>query len=253
MLVAALLSAYAQFQAEMKRLDLGDEDDASSIVVACGIGGILGGKIYYAMLYRDWHLIFDRAGIVWYGCLLLGAAVFVGMARRRGLPLARTFDAAGPSLALGYAVGRVGCFLVGDDYGKPTDLPWGVAFKVGLPRTTAANLRDHFGIEPPPGVSGSDFVAVHPTQLYETGLALLIWGALLFFARRYEPRPGRTFLLALALLSVERFGIEFLRAKDDRFFGDFTLAQVISLAILGLVGTLAVVLRHRAGKAKAPA
>ena len=161
MVVVALLSAYFQLAREMERLDIGDADDASFIVVACGLGGILGGKIYYALLYRDLGLIFDRAGIVWYGCLLLGAVALFWSIRRRGLPLARTFDAAAPGLALGYGLGRIGCFLVGDDYGKPTDLPWGIPFKNGLPPTDAGSLRYHFGLEIPESIPDSQVLAVH--------------------------------------------------------------------------------------------
>ena len=249
MLVIALLAAYWQLLREMRRVGIGDDDDASSIVVACGLGGIVGGKIYYAILYRDWHLLFDRAGIVWYGCFIAGLAVLLWTMRRRGLPMARTFDATGPALALGYAVGRIGCFLVGDDYGKPTDLPWGVVFKVGLPPTQAYQLREQFGIDIPPEVAGSDWVAVHPTQIYETLLALIIWAAVLRFRKR-RTQPGSVFLLAVALLALERFGIEFLRAKDDRFFGELTLAQVISAVIVVVV---ALVAWRRRGAEPAPA
>lgn len=244
MLVAALLLAYWQLAREMRRLEVGSSDDASSITVACGFWGIVGGKIYYAILYGDWHLLFDRSGIVWYGCFLFGLLALLWTIRRRGLSFAKTFDAAAPALALGYGVGRIGCFLVGDDYGRPTDLPWGVVFKVGLPRTTAANLRD-FGYSLPPGTPDDAWVAVHPTQLYETALALLIWGLVLAFAKRRR-QPGSTFLFAAALLATERLGIEFLRAKDDRFFGPLTLAQVISLVILLVVAALAWRRRRRA-------
>ncbi len=238
MLVAALLTAYWQLLREMRRLGIGNDDDASSVVVACGLGGIVGGKIYYAILYRDWHLIYDRAGIVWYGCFVAGLAMLLWTMHRRRLPMAKTFDATAPALALGYGVGRIGCFLVGDDYGRPTDLPWGTVFKVGLPPTQAFELQDKFGLAIPPGVAPTDWVAVHPTQVYETLLAILIWGLLLRF-RKGERQPGSVFLLAVSLLALERFGIEFLRAKDDRFFGDFTLAQVISAVILVAVAFVA--------------
>ncbi len=242
MLVAALLAAYWQLARELRRLGIGTGDDASSITVTCGFWGIVGGKIYYAILYGDWRLLFDRSGIVWYGCFLLGLVALLWSIKRRGLPFAKTFDANAPALALGYGVGRIGCFLVGDDYGRPTDAPWGVVFKVGLPRTTAANLRD-FGYELPPGTPGDAWVAVHPTQLYESALALVIWGLVLAFAKGRR-LPGSTFLLAMALLAVERFSIEFLRAKDDRFFGTLTLAQVISIVLVAVVAAFALYRRR---------
>jgi len=128
-------------------------------------------------------------------------------------------------------IGRIGCFLVGDDYGRPTDLPWGVAFENGLPPTTAFYLRQEFGIAIPADVPGATLLEVHPTQLYETAAALLIWfvGVRLLARRR---RPGDVAIPVLALLAVERFLVEFLRAKDDRFLGPFTVAQAISVAVV---------------------
>lgn len=235
MLVLALLSAYWQLQKGMRLAGIGDEDDASAIVFACGLGGILGGKIYYAILVGDWRMIFDRAGIVWYGSLIAGAIVFAWTMRRRKLPYARTFDAAAPALALGYAVGRMGCFLVGDDYGVPTDKPWGMEFRVGLPPTTAGVLRSHFGVEVPPEIPNDAFVAVHPTQLYTVFASLVIFAFALWLRKTENLKPGALFIVTLGLLSVERFVVEFWRAKDDRFFGHFTLAQMISVGIFVLM------------------
>ncbi|MEE2776741.1 MAG: prolipoprotein diacylglyceryl transferase family protein, partial [Acidobacteriota bacterium] len=135
------------------------------------------------------------------------------------------------SVAIGYALGRVGCFLVGDDYGVPTDGWFGVAFPVGLPPTTAGALRAQFGLDIPADVASSELLAVHPTQLYETSLAVCIW-ALGGWMLTRGLRPGTTGLTVAGLLAVERFAIEFLRAKDDRFLGTFTLAQGISVAIV---------------------
>lgn len=252
-LVAALFAAYWQFARGLRATGLGDEEDASAITFACGFFGILGGKIYYAILVGDWGMILSRAGIVWYGCLFGGFLAFLVATRRRQLPYARTFDAAGPALALGYGVGRIGCFLVGDDYGIPTNLPWGMQFKVGLPPTTAGNLRHQFGVEVAPEIPDSAFVAVHPTQLYETLAGFAIFGFLLWFQKRRDASghsllPGNLFRLSLALLVIERFFVEFIRAKDDRFFsipsvGTLTLAQVISVVILVLI---AITWRRRA-------
>jgi phosphatidylglycerol:prolipoprotein diacylglycerol transferase len=234
MLVLAFLASYFQLRWGMKRLGIGDEEDASAVVFAAGLGGILGAKIYYAILNLDWRLLFDRSGLVWYGGFILGTAGVLWMMRRRNLPGWPMLDAATPALALGYAVGRVGCFLVGDDYGRPTDLPWGVAFPVGLPETTAGNLREIFNVAIPASVPDDELLRVHPTQLYETAVALAVWGfAVWLFKRR--PATGTVSLTVFALMAVERFAIEFLRVKDDRFFAGFTLAQVISLAVLLLV------------------
>src|SRR5512145_1021233 len=117
-----------------------DEDVASSIVMAGAIGGILGAKIYYAILVRDWRLLFDRAGLVWYGGLIGGAAACSWVIVRRKVDFFVAADASAPALAIGYCLGRIGCFLVGDDYGRPTEAWFGIAFPKGLPPTTAGGL-----------------------------------------------------------------------------------------------------------------
>ncbi|HEY0553199.1 MAG TPA: prolipoprotein diacylglyceryl transferase [Thermoanaerobaculia bacterium] len=247
MLVLAFLASYLQLRWGMKRLGIGDEEDASALVFAAGLGGIVGAKVYYAILNRDWHLLFDRSGLVWYGGFILGAAGVLWTMRRRHLPGWPMADVAAPALAIGYGVGRIGCFLVGDDYGRPTDLPWGVAFPVGLPETTAGNLRDLFHVAIPASVPDSALLRVHPTQLYETALALIIWGIGVWMFRRRQPgQPaGSIALTVLALLAVERFAVEILRAKDDRFLGPFTLAQAFSVAVLLIVGVVAWLRRGR--------
>ncbi len=254
MLVVAFLASFFQLRWGLERLGAGDDDDASAILLAAGIGGIVGAKVYYAILYRDWHLLFDRSGLVWYGGFVLGAAAVILVMRLRRLPGWSTADAAAPALAIGYAMGRIGCFLVGDDYGLPTNGPWGVVFPVGVPLPTAANLRA-MGAEVPAGVAPDALLPVHPTQLYETAAALVIWGFGLWLLRR-RPAPGTTVLAVVALLALERFAVEFLRAKDDRLLGQFTVAQAISVGVLLLVAALAILRRGgaaaAAGAAAAP-
>ncbi|HVR96562.1 MAG TPA: prolipoprotein diacylglyceryl transferase [Thermoanaerobaculia bacterium] len=239
MLVCAFLASYFQLRWGMRRLGIGDEEDASALVFAAGLGGIVGAKVYYAILTQSWRVLIDRSGLVWYGGFILGALAVLVMLRWRKLPGWPMADAVAPALALGYAVGRIGCFLVGDDYGRPTEAPWGVAFPVGLPPTRAGELRDLFGVAIPAGVPDDALLRVHPTQLYETAMALAIWGIGLWLLRRRSLPVGMTGLVLLGLLAVERFLVEFLRAKDDRFFGGFTLAQMISLGVLLIVAVLA--------------
>lgn len=250
MLVLALLGAFWQLRRGMRERGIGSDEDPSSIVFACGFAGILGGKIYYAILVRDWGMLFDRAGIVWYGCLIGGTLAFFFTLHRRSLPLWPTLDAAAPALALGYGLGRIGCLLVGDDYGRPTDLPWAMSFPQGLPPTTAGSLRREFGLAIDPALPDSAVLAVHPTQIYSSLASFAIFGLALWLARR-PLRPGSLFLIVMALLSVERFLVEFVRAKDDRFFGDFTLAQVISVVIMLVVGAALLARRGAARQAEA--
>src|SRR5262245_48024130 len=238
MMVVAFFAAYLQLRRNLIRLEIGDDEDASAILLAAALGGILGAKIYYAILYRDWRLLLERYGLVWYGGFILGTLAVLWTVRRRRLPPWLTADAIAPALPLGYALGRIGCFLVGDDYGRPTDLPWGIKFPVGLPPTDVGNLREQFGLRFPGSMPDDQLVAVHPTQLYETLLSLVIWGISLRILARSR-RPGSTALAVLAMLAVERFLVEFLRAKDDRFLGPFTLAQAVSLAVIAIVAVVA--------------
>ena len=232
MMVAAFVAGYFQLRWGLKELGAGDDEDASALVLAAGIGGILGAKIYYAILYRDWTLLFERYGLVWYGGFALGALAVVWVARRRNLSPWAAADAAAPGLALGYGLGRIGCFLVGDDFGMPTDLPWGVAFPKGLPGpTTAGLMRSEYGAEIPLEIPNDQLVAVHPTQLYETLAAFLIWAIGVRLIKRGAP-AGLTTLTVVALMALERFLVEFVRAKDDRLLAGFTLAQMISLGVL---------------------
>jgi phosphatidylglycerol:prolipoprotein diacylglycerol transferase len=131
-------------------------------------------------------------------------------------------------------LGRVGCFLVNDDYGRPTDLPWGVKFPQGLPPSTAENLKNLFGIPIPEGLDPGTVLAVHPTQLYEVA-AMLVAFAVLWSLRKSGRPVGWLFGLYLVFAGIERFLVEILRAKDDRFLGPFTLAQLTS-AIIVVIG-----------------
>ncbi|HTQ78889.1 MAG TPA: prolipoprotein diacylglyceryl transferase [Thermoanaerobaculia bacterium] len=248
MLVFAFIGSYLQLRWGMRLLGIGDEEDASALIFAAGVGGIVGAKVYYAILYHSWRLLFDRSGLVWYGGFILGATAVLWTLRHRRLPAWPVADAVAPALALGYAIGRIGCFLVGDDYGRPTDLPWGVAFPVGLPPTTAGALRDNFHVNLPDSIPDSTLLHVHPTQLYETLSCLVIWWIGVQLLKRNAGR-GTTVLPILALLAVERFLVEILRAKDDRFLGPFTLAQAISLGVLLLLAVIGI-LRRRQGVPK---
>jgi len=217
---------------QFRRYGLTD-DLASSIVMAAAIGGIVGAKIYYAILFHDWHLLLDRAGLVWYGGLIGGSLACAFLMWRHKVDFLTTADAASPALAIGYALGRIGCFLVGDDYGRPTDSWVGVAFPKGSPPTTAQALRE-FGVHVDASVPPYAILKVHPTQLYESAAALTMFFILMALSRHPHVR-GRVFGAFLVLMGIERFLVEIVRAKDDRFLGPFTIAQLISV-ILVIIG-----------------
>ncbi len=182
-------------------------------------GGLLGAKLWWTVEFSGsapfLSLLLSRGGLSWFGGFTGGLAAGLAVIRMKRLPLLATLAAASPALAIGHAIGRIGCFLVGDDYGRVTDLPWAVAFPEGLPPTLER---------------------VHPTQIYEA-IPLFIIGSLLLVWRRRK-RDDRVVLGAyFALAGTTRFVIEFVRV-NERVLGPLTLAHVASLAVAAAGGAL---------------
>ncbi len=192
------------------------------------VGGLVGAKLFWAIEFRNdgpfFSLFFSRGGLSWFGGFLGGVGTGVWMLRRQHIPLMPALSAAAPALAIGHAIGRVGCFLVGDDYGRPTDLPWGVAFPRGLPPID---------------------IPVHPTQLYESaGLAVIAWAVIRW--RRRDVADAAVFGRYLVLAGLLRFFIEFVRI-NKRIAGPLTLAQLIALGVTGIgVAIIVMASRHPA-------
>ncbi len=155
------------------------------------------------------------------GGFLFAALACYFVAQRVKIPLLRSGDACAPSLALGVAIVRIGCFAASCDYGKATDLPWAVVFA----RPDAARLT---GV--PLGVP------LHPSQLYESALGVVLFGSLLMLERK--PRRQGCLIFAFAgLYSAGRFLLEFLRGDINRgFWGPFSTSQWLSLLVLLVFG-----------------
>ena len=215
------------------------------------IGGIVGAKVYYLALHpaelsaNFLGAVFSRGGLVWYGGLIGGIIAYYLQVRSRKLPIAVMFDATAPALAVAYGVGRMGCFLVGDDYGRYTESAVGIAFPRGAPPSTAGNLRAIGETNIPATIPDSAVVAVHPTQLYEIGLAGIMFLILWRLGARRGLRSGQLFSLFLGLYGIERFFIEFVRAKSDRFVLGLSTSQIMSIVLL----IVAAFLWHRQSKA----
>lgn len=201
------------------------------VMVAAIVGFLLGAKLYYVAFNPTWSAVFSRAGLVFWGGLLGGILASWIVIRQKRIPFLRIADVGGPAIAAGYAIGRTGCWAVGDDYGRPWNGPLAVAFPEGIPPSTAGNLASDFGASIPPGLPPNTVLAVHPTQLYETALGLVMFWVL-WRLRDHKHAEGWLFGLYCVLAGVERFTVEFYRAKDDRFVGPFTTAQVIAFGFL---------------------
>lgn len=223
--VGALVGLWL-FGRELARSGL--PNDATDAAVAGVIGGLVGAKVLWTIEFMGDQpvidLLFSRGGLSWFGGLLGGVGTGLWMLRRKRIPIIPALAAATPGLAVGHAIGRIGCFLVGDDYGRPSDLPWAVAFPEGLPPT---------------------LVPVHPTQLYEAlALSVVAW-ALIRWRRRGVDDPtvlGRYFVLAGSV----RFLIELVRVNLP-ILGPLTLAQLISAGLIAAGAWL--IVRSRAASA----
>ena len=176
------------------------------------VGGVVGSKLYFAIDnwilhgYPFWSLFLARGGLTWYGGLIGGTLAGAFAAWRYGINVKQLADCTAPGGAVGQALGRVGCFLVGDDYGRASDVPWAVAFPEGAPPTLET---------------------VHPTQLYEAAWLLPV-AALLWSRRRKSP-----FLFGeyLALNGLGRIVIENWRVNPQIALG-WTEPQWIGVALV---------------------
>ena len=153
-MLLAFLIAYLVGTHEAQRRGI-DPTKVGDLTFAAMVGGLLGAKIYYVILTQDIHTLFSRGGFVFWGGLIGGMIGVAFTGWRMKLDLWQVADLAGLAVPAAYSIGRTGCWAVGDDYGRPSDLPWAVAFPRGVPPTTDR---------------------VHPTQLYEAiFLAVLAW------------------------------------------------------------------------------
>ena len=211
MVAIAAMVGLTVFSRELRRSHL--PEDAANAAVGGVIGGLVGAKVIWSIEFAGTapftDLLFSRGGLSWFGGFVGGIGTGLWLLHRYRVSIVSGLAAATPALAIGHALGRVGCFLVGDDYGKPSTLPWAIAFPQGLPPTT---------------------VPVHPTQLYESA-ALAILAVVLLRMRR-AGLPDRTVLATyLGAAGTIRFLIEFVRV-NAQIAGPLTLAQLWSLGLI---------------------
>lgn len=240
LLAAAFLAALWWVARGARREGISTDSVISLGLWAIG-GAVVGAKAL--MVLRSLHLYvsdpsqlwslssLESAGDFYGGFLGALAAVSLYFRRHPELPVWRTADLCGPAIALGQSIGRVGCFMAGDDYGKPTRLPWAVTF------TDPDAAR----------VGGAPLgVPLHPVQLYESVVCLALFFFLAWLTRR-KRFDGEVVLAYALLYAVARFIIEYFRGDTDRGFvfgGALSTSQFIAV----LVGTASVVLlaaRHR--------
>ena len=245
----AFLIAQMVSERELARRGRDKESAAvSDVLFAALLGTLIGAKLYYVVVVtNNWRDLLGRGGFVFWGGFIGAVALCAATIRYKKLSFVRFADVAGIAIAAGYAVGRTGCWAVGDDYGRPYTGPLAVAFPEGTPPSTAFEMQRVFNTPIQPGTDPSTVLSVYPTQLLEVALGMIMFG-ILWRLRNHKHAEGWLFGVYCVLAGLERFVVEFLRAKDDRFSWAFglSMAQLIALAIT-LVGVLIMTARSRTG------
>jgi phosphatidylglycerol:prolipoprotein diacylglycerol transferase len=175
---------------------------------------------YPAYLADPWRFFnVFKGGLVYYGGVGGALAVAFFYPRRHGFSWRTGMDALAVGLPLGLAIGRIGCFSAGCCFGRPSNLPWAVQFPVA-----------RFGVSGP----------LHPTQLYESFLMLLVFGVV-YALRRRSRFEGELMVVYLFLASWARFGVEFYRSPYDYrgpVFWGMPLTQIFALFLALTSGAL---------------
>jgi phosphatidylglycerol:prolipoprotein diacylglycerol transferase len=197
--------------------------------------GILGARIYF-VLFSDFSyflahplkiIAFWEGGLAIHGAVIVGIIAAIWFTSRGKIPFWRWTDTLAPSLILGQAIGRIGCFLNGDAHGIPTTLPWGLVYS---PDSPAGQM---FPGQP-----------LHPTQLYELGFNLIIF-VLLWKLRKKDFFDGFLFLLYVILYSSIRIFVEHFRADQLTYFHNLSAAQTMgAMAIAVSIGMILVLSRR---------
>ncbi|MGB7589564.1 MAG: prolipoprotein diacylglyceryl transferase family protein [Solirubrobacterales bacterium] len=229
MFALAFLGAGALIGKRLK--EIGKPGDwAYEMGFAALVGGVIGSRVYFIVQNYDsvkhdlFGNLFGGSGLVWYGGAIGGAIGVLLWARRRHFLSLTLLDLVAPALALGYAIGRVGCQLSGDgDYGKPWNGPWAMSYPHGTVPTDRT---------------------VHPTPIYET-LAMGL-GAWILWQLRDRFRTGVLFAIYLIYSGTERFLVEFIRRNHDVALG-LTGAQLESLGIMVIGAAWVYLVRRRYG------
>jgi phosphatidylglycerol:prolipoprotein diacylglycerol transferase len=225
LLAAAYLAGLqlATARARVRGLDPARVMDLGIIII---VAAIVGAKLLLFAVDFDFYWshpaeVFSlaRSGGVFYGGLILAVLVSFWYLARHKMPLWATCDVFAPGVALGHAIGRLGCLFAGCCYGRPTSMPWGIVFSDPF---AASYVGTPLGVH------------LHPTQLYEAGAEMLILAVLLLSERRGKPFAGRTFWIYTFLYGVSRFIIEFYRGDERGSLAGLSTSQVISIVLVPL-------------------
>jgi phosphatidylglycerol---prolipoprotein diacylglyceryl transferase len=232
----------AHWVSQMVLQQRGDDPEVmNDVTFAALLGTIIGAKVYYAILVGSVSVLWSTGGLVFWGGFIGAVMACVIVIRWRKQNFLRIADGAAVGIAAGYAIGRTGCWAVGDDYGRVWNGPLAVSFPEGLPPTTAQVMRQVYRADLPATMPPDAIVSVYPTQLLEVLLGFLMF-VVLWRLRHHRHKSGWLFGMYCLLAGTERFVVEFFRAKSD-MVGPVTSAQVIALGV-ALVGVVLLVWRR---------
>ena len=249
----AMMAAFglAHWVAQSVLEDRGDDPDImNDVTFGALVGTIVGAKIYYAILQGTTAALWTRGGFVFWGGFIGSVLLCAAVIAWRKASFLRVADGAAVGIAAGYAIGRTGCWAVGDDYGRVWNGPLAVAFPEGLPVTTVGVMNAEYHADLPASLGANTLVSVYPTQLLEVALGLVMF-VILWRLRRHLHQSGWLFGMYCVLAGVERFIVEFFRAKSD-MVGPVTSAQVVALGVMA-AGVLLVTWRKPTVASYAPA
>jgi phosphatidylglycerol:prolipoprotein diacylglycerol transferase len=244
-ILLCFLTGQAVAQSELSRRGY-DPEPVNDMVFAAVVGGLLGAKLYWVVVLGHHDGLFSREGFVYWGGFIGGMLAVIGVVVKKRLGLMRMFDVCAPACAAAYAVGRTGCWAVGDDYGRPWNGFLAVAFPEGVPPSYAGVMQQEFNVPIPAGATSGTLLSVYPTQLMEVALGFVMF-LVLWRLRDHKHAEGWLWGVFCVLSGLERFIIEFFRAKDDVLPMGLTYAQTISIAFM-LLGVAFLAARWKPGK-----
>jgi phosphatidylglycerol:prolipoprotein diacylglycerol transferase len=253
MMALGFLAADYVIRLECVRRGL-DPEYSSSIVIAAAVAGLIGSRVYAILddlptyLADPKSMIFSGSGFVFYGGMIGGLLGAYLVSRWYRIGLGVTMDMCGPALAIGQAIGRIGCQLSGDgDWGLPSTLPWAMSYPkaiVGWNSDTVLKLDEHYRL-----VSGYfPGVRVHPAPIYETILYVGVF-TILWSMRKTSHPAGRIMYWYLLLGGAARFIVEFWRI-NPRVFYILSEAQLIAIGMMVIGGVALLLTREKAPAVK---
>jgi len=275
MVASAFLICHYFLKKEFNNKNI-DEKIIDDIIFYAVISAIIGSKIYYVIETQSFNIFIGNiqnifiklfsgnfsgfiielqslgSGLVFNGGLIC-AILLIGLyVKRYKLDFLTLADIITPFILLGHGIGRIGCLLVGDDYGVPSNLPWAISLPNGLPATSIETFMTHFSFL---GYSreylqqylvnnSNNIISVHPTQIYEMLLYFMFFYLIMRYKKSLQFFKGSIFCIYLVTGGFSRFIVEFLRT-NERYMFNLSSAQYLSLFMIISGLLLFYLLKHK--------